>query len=388
MPIKVVCRCGKVFMAKDEHAGKKARCSACQEVVRIPLANVFVPSKPPEDSLGIRVDTEREKAPDATPRKRFRFDPVVMIGALVPSMILAAFFGYLLREKGRIAFLERVHESKAKADQLVAANDLKAACTQYLAVIEDVETSWFSDSQTDGIAKSSRDAIGAFGPRVREIIRVENEEIARLVEKRRRRAKHLEESERLAQYKGEVAGTVFVNMKSGDLRTLKGTEVVLLKADLPKADLAGVLDRLEIIEGITKTAKTDAVLNGDEVEFFRDSLERAKTIRDEPDDGFVDVRLIYAVAKINLFASRPSADESMKCWRDTVRMARIADTYTSVDGTFRFENVTGGRYYLCASHTENRSIIEWVAPIVVERSGVTRFDLHNNIATLLVNFSQ
>ncbi|HVX13032.1 MAG TPA: hypothetical protein VHC22_17745 [Pirellulales bacterium] len=38
MPISVVCRCGKKFNARDEHAGRRAKCSACGEMFTVPAA--------------------------------------------------------------------------------------------------------------------------------------------------------------------------------------------------------------------------------------------------------------------------------------------------------------------------------------------------------------
>jgi hypothetical protein len=46
MPIKLDCQCGKQFRVRDEDAGKKVRCPACQVLTRIPSAAV-VPAVPP-----------------------------------------------------------------------------------------------------------------------------------------------------------------------------------------------------------------------------------------------------------------------------------------------------------------------------------------------------
>jgi hypothetical protein len=36
MPIEVVCQCGKTLKAKDEHAGRRAKCSTCGATMDIP----------------------------------------------------------------------------------------------------------------------------------------------------------------------------------------------------------------------------------------------------------------------------------------------------------------------------------------------------------------
>jgi hypothetical protein len=39
MPIEFACQCGKSFRAADEHAGRRAKCSQCGEVLTIPAAS-------------------------------------------------------------------------------------------------------------------------------------------------------------------------------------------------------------------------------------------------------------------------------------------------------------------------------------------------------------
>ena len=50
MSIRVQCACGKNFQAKDEHAGRKAKCPVCSAVVRIPEADIALSSEPSLDS--------------------------------------------------------------------------------------------------------------------------------------------------------------------------------------------------------------------------------------------------------------------------------------------------------------------------------------------------
>jgi hypothetical protein len=47
MPISVTCACGKAYHFKDEFAGRRAKCSACGQVVVIPGQHVQPGSSQP-----------------------------------------------------------------------------------------------------------------------------------------------------------------------------------------------------------------------------------------------------------------------------------------------------------------------------------------------------
>ncbi len=40
MAIKIICLCGKKFSVKDELAGKKVKCPACQKVLSLSMADI------------------------------------------------------------------------------------------------------------------------------------------------------------------------------------------------------------------------------------------------------------------------------------------------------------------------------------------------------------
>jgi len=47
MPIKFQCACGKVLAARDEHAGRRAKCPACGTVVEVPKKSEARPASAP-----------------------------------------------------------------------------------------------------------------------------------------------------------------------------------------------------------------------------------------------------------------------------------------------------------------------------------------------------
>jgi hypothetical protein len=106
MPISADCpQCGKTYRVKDDFAGKKFRCKACQAVVSVPEAKA--PSGDPWDDLDLGEFQEQDSyaddefaAPPATPQRRKKKKksrsraggmPVTVIIALCGIGLLMAF---------------------------------------------------------------------------------------------------------------------------------------------------------------------------------------------------------------------------------------------------------------------------------------------------------
>ena len=137
MAIQFTCQCGKLLAFKEEYAGRQAICPGCKRsfVVSRPGANVVLEHEP-ENASG--TDESHAGIPGAPVEIRFNVprtgrgtappglatgsnisatepsagrpwwkDPIVVIGATVPSLILAVFLGYLgwshyIRHEGRL----------------------------------------------------------------------------------------------------------------------------------------------------------------------------------------------------------------------------------------------------------------------------------------------
>lgn len=193
-------------------------------------------------------------------------------------------------------------------------------------------------------------------------------------------ADHKAEQERLAAVEGGIAGTAFVNLKSGDHKLLTGVRISLLKAEIPKERAVQLLEGAAIPEGIYLKPGGERFFEAKEVDFFNSSLDKLKAVRDEPGGFPVDVRLLYALDRVNTFLKQPSP-----VWPDAVKTSLESVTHTSVEGEFGFEGVRGGTYYLWATYSLPRSMIEWVSPVRVDKPGVKFHDLHNETATLIIN---
>jgi hypothetical protein len=113
MAIKFSCgSCGKELTAKEEHGGKRARCSACGAISRVPIPTSQDAATSPRPVPPALTQNKSEKKdrqatanepepfmpvlPDGGDKRRPLWkDPVVVIGAAVPLLILIVFFGYL-----------------------------------------------------------------------------------------------------------------------------------------------------------------------------------------------------------------------------------------------------------------------------------------------------
>ncbi|MFM9960134.1 MAG: WD40 repeat domain-containing protein [Planctomycetaceae bacterium] len=69
MSIKVACACGKKLAAKEELAGKKVKCPACQKLLSIPKSKVPVESADDEWDLGDSAEEDFEDEPSEAPAK-------------------------------------------------------------------------------------------------------------------------------------------------------------------------------------------------------------------------------------------------------------------------------------------------------------------------------
>jgi hypothetical protein len=143
MPIKVVCQCGKNFQAKDEYEGRRAMCPSCRrefvfEVAGASISQEGTSDKTTPQAVRHRDDgyTELASIAHPEPSRPFWKDPIVVIGAALPTLILCVFFGYLYVDYRAKALHRRVYAVKLKADSLLASGDVRQAfdcCQQILA---------------------------------------------------------------------------------------------------------------------------------------------------------------------------------------------------------------------------------------------------------------
>ncbi len=103
--------CYQRFRAEDRARGSTMKCPACGKVMEVPLQNAWeVDDSPPPLPTGKAVEQPTADEPESyrpVPRadrekgRPFWKDPIVVIGAVVPTLILGVFFTYLAWTRNR-----------------------------------------------------------------------------------------------------------------------------------------------------------------------------------------------------------------------------------------------------------------------------------------------
>ncbi len=144
MAISFTCECGKEFAAREELAGKTGICPACNRkfVVpggALPPPPVVAPVEVALPPLSVQGATPNPDEPGTTAEQEkpraFWKDPIVAVGAAVPTAILVVFFTYLYLQHSAKAFRDRVHLLKAQADQLDRSSQYRSAFVKYEEVL-------------------------------------------------------------------------------------------------------------------------------------------------------------------------------------------------------------------------------------------------------------
>jgi len=254
MSIIAVCECGKKFEAKDEYEGRRAICPSCRrEFVfqreGIPVfEEVIEPSPIPPDRADDDAEPEQPQAAGAS--RPFWKDPIIVIGAAVPSVILAMFFAYLYREYRTKEFHRHVYELKTQADFLSKTGRARLAFEKYDEVLAEIGDQSRSDAKLHGYAEVSRKLRDRLYAAVKK--EVEREAVARqaqaeadrLAAKADRLAAEVKaETDRLAPFRADVTGGVWLANKLGQSSITRGLRVYVLRAHVRKSEISDLLER-------------------------------------------------------------------------------------------------------------------------------------------------
>jgi hypothetical protein len=172
---------------------------------------------------------------------------------------------------------------------------------------------------------------------------------------------------------GDVGGTVFVKMQSGDIKRGADVEVVLVGA--------GDQFEAEWKKGVTEYQKAEADANVPYVEaqavqtlahqeYLKDIMSNSKQAQWEASTA----RVLESARKVDE-VRRVHRDHAVKL----VQWGKKATTRTSVEGRYEFTGVKTGRYYVFARYQDANNILYWVQPVEV-KGGTQRVDLSNSNA--------
>jgi hypothetical protein len=207
MSIDFSCVCGKRYRAEDRHAGKRWICPACNRELFVPggaqppplpspveVAASSVerakPARPPEDQQSYELGSQ----PSREQSRPFWKDPVVVVGAAVPTLILVCFFTYLAVDYSARAFRERVHALREEADSL-SASQYRSAFEKYEKILAMTRGWGAGDRELSDDIALARKAHDRLYPGVKRELEREQAEL-RAKQEAEQRAK--QEAERLA----------------------------------------------------------------------------------------------------------------------------------------------------------------------------------------------
>jgi hypothetical protein len=289
--IEFSCRCGAELRVRDENAGRRAKCPRCAAILDIP-------DRPAEPIVRVETDAplsrrsapvEQESQALAKP-KRFYRDPVVLVGAAVPTAILVAFFSYLFIKHSQEKFRADIARMKVEADEAAGRGENARALEKYQALLALAGTDDPGDEVTRASIEQARSARDRLNPIVKaerekaEAKRRAEEEVRQAERERQERlAKEQEEEDRLAQLKGKVIGGAWSIKKAGNSDIIRGLDVFVVKAKIPKKWA------IDILETIRDKIANDSSL--------RELQPLADALGNIPEDERLDTKALYAIVR-------------------------------------------------------------------------------------------
>ncbi len=341
--------------------------------------------------------------PTPLPRRPFWKDPVVVVGTTIPSVILLGFFGYLYRQQSAKNLRVQIYRLKTEADVLARdKRTWRSAFDKY----EEILAASSGRTANDPLLKKYVDLTQKARDNLYPTVRVEIE---------RERARHEEEAEaaklaadikaeaaRLAAFKADITGGAWVINKLGQSNVIRGLHVVLI----PESTRAGVIADLikecknrAIIERVTYETMLPELRKGRTVVEGVNAREATRIIGIKGDaekatdemlamasERPMDVKRLFIAARSTAFGT-DGIDRIVKdeVWDRAMSRLQPRESVTDIDGKYILSEIPGGRYYIYARHATDYSVVEWLIPIVVDKSENMACDLFNEKAILIEN---
>jgi len=104
-----------------------------------------------------------------------------------------------------------------------------------------------------------------------------------------------------------------------------------------------------------------------------------------PERQPVDTKYVYDLLRLTALGSTMNRIVDEELWPSVVARLRVRDAVTNIDGKYRIADLQGGRYYVYSLFATDHAAVEWMRPIMVDRSEEVSCDLYNETATTIVN---
>jgi hypothetical protein len=217
-----------------------------------------------------------------------------------------------------------------------------------------------------------------------------------------RAAKVDAEAKRLSTFRATLSGGAWIVNGLGQSNVARGLHVKLLPSHTSMGSVRDVLKRVRDyavftdgayetlaknargpdtpIEGVTREMAFAAADSGKAV------VKLAERTLALADNHPVDMRGIYATIRtLGFRGKRMDGVLSDEFWPELVSSYALREATTNIDGKYRLEDVGGGHYYLYARHSTDRSVAEWMIPVLIDKSEPVECDIYNEKASLIFN---
>ena len=340
--------------------------------------------------------------PAPSPGRPFWKDPIVLIGTAVPTFILIAFFGYLHFQWSKEHLRQEIIRVKEQGDRYLAKSENDRAFERYDSLLRWVGNADPGDEQSRAALEIVRRTRDRLLP-----------EVTAEQEKRQQAAIERARLEEMSRITVTLKGDAWITRKLGTSDIIRGLPIILMKQQMPKAELAKAIETLKIIprlhlfvthalprptESHANDTHAEEVLSREE-NLYSNLVTVLDDLSAKPDGELIDVMQLYAISRTEYEISRAefAGGEQIKekpfdfdffgrldFWPKAVAEIKHYIAYTNVDGKYRLENVQGGRYYLYSTYRTAFSIAEWMIPLELDSSEKT-VDLFNANASLILN---
>lgn len=393
--IDVTCRCGKLLRAKDEAAGKSAKCPKCGESIEIPIPP-RVSNQANRMDLGIDLAAQLPAEPPSRP---FWKDPVFIVGATVPAVVLLAFFVYLAIQRTGRVHREQIIAINTNANSDRLAGKIKAAYDKYGQAISLFKPKDLTDETVRAAIEEAKAHRLKLEPIVTAQLEREQKERERLQAEAKEKAEEAErvqaafardkeEAERYAKVSADVTGGAWIVNKLGKSDIIRGLNVYLINLKMPRDELSRPIEAFEFItrEQAKKTQDSHSAA-------FTRLADHFAEMGRQPSTDKIDMAYFYTLARQAAIGDESTRSNNGKfraitqddLWTVLVPKVSAAKAISNIDGKYQFENVPGGRYFIYSLYATEHALVEWVVPLEVATTSPIAKDLFNDNAVLILN---
>ncbi|MDE2104705.1 MAG: hypothetical protein KGL39_46140 [Patescibacteria group bacterium] len=414
--IPVSCNCGFKSQVKDERAGRDVKCPVCGKAISVPLESLQIDvatDEPLVDRSGAANAVAIRAA--SSGRRPFYKDPIIVVGSAIPLTILIMFGVYLESRQSLSRLRENIVSLKTEGDALLAKGDDESAFNKYSDIVALAGSRDLEDEAAAARVEDARKARDQLGPKVkakrdrqeaeaRRLAKEKHELAERAARLAQEAAREREEEATLARNSVTLSGGAWVEKKSGSSDVIRGLEVYLVPAKMPRSELTEAL--LQIKDTATSSLQVAETLAGNpntnarhrfaaQTTVYGNFLKSVNSLLAADENFRIQTTTLYAMAVVSdmgdednlLPGERFSARSRFTEFEKAIGGVRHWKTITNIDGKYSLKDIPGGHYMIYARHLTEYSLIEWLTPAELIKGPEVTVDLFNQNAAIILNKS-